>query len=57
LHVLQSWLMAILVLVISENTNLVLGEQCVTDSGQQHHCDQERDEAFGRHDGGCIEAE
>jgi hypothetical protein len=54
LHVLQSLSMAIFILVASANTNLVLGEQCVADSGQQHHCDQERDEAFGRHDGGGV---
>jgi hypothetical protein len=35
---------------------LVLCEQSVADARQQHHCDQERDEAFGRHDGGiCCE--
>lgn len=38
--------------MIPDLAYLVLGKQCVADSSQQHHRDQERDEAFGRHDGG-----
>lgn len=42
------------ILATLEDAYLVLGEQCVAYSRQQHHRDQKRDEAFGRHDGGCA---
>jgi hypothetical protein len=50
-------LLAVVIATLAEKTYLVLCEQSVADARQQHHCDQERNEAFGRHDGGVAEGD